>query len=569
MFNATKRRQGALRLSLFAACAVLAGAQAALAQPAGNDPLQIDVGPGLQRLEMTVSTSRILSMPRKIPRAQVNNPEILELQPLTPNKIQLVAKKPGVTQIILWDEKEQVQSIDVLVYADARALVMLLRSQFPTASLHVVPLANSVVISGYVARPDEVSRVIAMVKDFYPSVINNITVGGVEQVLLHVKVMEVSRTKLRTLGFDFAALSGTNYLISSVSGLAAPGSLANNVVSAAGDTVRFGIVNGDSAFFGFLEALQRNDLAKILAEPTLVTVSGRPAQFKCGGEFPILVPQSLGTVSIEYKNYGTQVDFVPIVLGEGRIRLEVRPQVSELDESHGVIINNITVPALRVRQVDTGVEMRAGQTLALAGLVQKRTEAQTKGLPILGDMPYFGVPFRRVTENTNEIELLIMVTPELVSAMEPHEVPPCGPGMGTDSPSNWDLYWRGHIEVPSSGPCGVGGCQACGRGGSQGGGPEEIGLPDQARQQGPQARSVDRTASNNMRRPQPSPAPQQRVAPAPRNDYPTPAYQEAPNYQEAPASPAASEYRRPRVQQQAPAPPETPGFIGPLGYDVK
>jgi pilus assembly protein CpaC len=181
----------------------------------------------------------------------------------------------------------------------------------------------------------------------------------------------------------------------------------------------------------------------------LVTVSGRPASFTVGGEFPILVPAGLGTVSIEYKTFGTQVDFVPIVLGNGRIRLEVRPRVSELDAARGVTLNNSTVPALQVREVDTGVELRAGQTLALAGLVQNRIEVENKGLPILADLPYFGAPFRRVSEKNNEIELLIMVTPELVEAMEQHEVPPVGPGMHTISPSDHDLYWRGHLEVPN------------------------------------------------------------------------------------------------------------------------
>jgi pilus assembly protein CpaC len=430
--------------ALFALLLSLMSDSAARAQFDGPEPITMQVSERSQRLEMVANTSRILSLGENIPRAQVNNPEILELTPLSPTQVQVFAKKPGVTQVNLWNKNDEVRSVDVIVYGDARELTMLLQSQFPTASLKVVPLANSVVVSGYVDRPDQVSRVVRIAEDFYPKVINNINVGGVQQVLLHVKVMEVSRTKMRAMGFDWSITNGADFLVSSVSGL-----LSSAGTPVGGDTVRFGIVDNNVNFLGVLEALRQNNVVKILAEPTMVTVSGRAAKFVVGGEFPILVPAGLGTVSIEYKTFGTVVDFVPIVLGNGRIRLEVRPTVSELDNSQGVTLNNTTVPGLNVRQVDTGVEMSAGQTLALAGLIQNRVEAENKGIPILSDLPYLGVPFRRVEEKNNEIELLIMVTPELVEAMDAHEVPPLGPGMHTVSPPDGDLYWRGHIEVPN------------------------------------------------------------------------------------------------------------------------
>ena len=169
--------------------------------------------------------------------------------------------------------------------------------------------------------------------------INNITVGGVQQVLLKVKVMEVSRTKLRQLGVDWAGCLqrrqhyGFERQRIDCGGIASNrcrGALTPNIQGGPGvidnlGTFQFGIVNGNNTFFGFIDALQQRNIAKILAEPNIVTVSGRPAQFNVGGEFPIVVPQSLGTTSIEYKKYGTQIDFLPIVLGNGKIRLEVRP----------------------------------------------------------------------------------------------------------------------------------------------------------------------------------------------------------------------------------------------------
>jgi pilus assembly protein CpaC len=189
-------------------------------------------------------------------------------------------------------------------------------------------------------------------------------------------------------------------------------------------------------------------LLKIVAEPNLVCVSGRPAFFNVGGEFPIIVPQSLGTVSVQYKKFGTQLDFVPIVLGNNRIRLEVRPRVSEIDPARGVFINGQQVPGLRVREVETGVEMRAGETLAIAGLLQQRTEMRKRGIPFLSDMPVVGVVFRSVKSEVNEIETLILVTPQFVEAMDVCEVPPGGPGLQSCPPNHCQLYCGGLVEVP-------------------------------------------------------------------------------------------------------------------------
>ena len=210
--------------------------------------------------------------------------------------------------------------------------------------------------------------------------------------------------------------------------------------------------------------MREDKLLKILAEPTLVTISGRPASFLVGGEIPITVPQSLGTSTIEYKRYGTQLDFVPIVLGNGKVRLEVRPKISDLDWANSIVINGTTVPGLKSREVETGVEMNAGQTLAIAGLVQTRVESERRGLPWVSDVPYLGVAFRRMKDENNEIELLILVTPELVDPLNPHEVPRCGPGMDTASPSDCELYLKGYLEVPRCCPnCGGDGCAECRR----------------------------------------------------------------------------------------------------------
>ena len=415
--------------------------------------VQFRVDSTTQRLEMVVNTSRVLASDTDVPRLTVNNRDVIKVVPLSPRQIQVSATKPGVTQLNLWDADGEVRTVDVVVYPDARRLQLVLESEFPQAAIRVRPLDSSVVLAGYVDRPEIISKMVNIAEDFYPKVINNIEVGGVQQVALTVQVMEVSRTKLRAFGSDWAYTNGADFVIDSAAGLiSAAASGATGVAGTGIDTVRFGLVDGNNQFFGFIEALKQNNLIKILAEPTLVTVSGRPASFQEGGEFPIIVPQSLGVNSVDFKQFGTRVDFVPIVLGNGNIRLEVRPQVSEIDNSRGVDVNGVIVPGLRTRWADTAVEMRAGQTLALAGLIQTRTEGETRGLPWLSDLPWTGNLFRREREVVNEIELLVLVKPDLVAAVDPCDLPRPSLGEGTNSPNDMDFYGRGYLEVPNCCP---------------------------------------------------------------------------------------------------------------------
>ena len=429
----------------------------------GNSIVTKVAGAG-DKIELTTNSSRILTIDKRIPRVQVNNPELLTVTPLSATQVQVSAKKAGVTQVNLWDEDDNIHTVDVYIYGDVRELQHALKTQFPNSSVKVYRYSNSLVLTGFIDRPDYVDPIYELASDYAPKVINNINVGGVQQVLLKVKIYEISRTKLRELGVDLAHVSSSGAFIgTSISGLLSNINVADGVttlVDTGGQTVEFAVTNGGDIFAGWLDAVEQNNIAKILAEPNLVTVSGRPAQFNEGGEIPVLIPQSLGQIAVEYKPYGTQVDFLPIVLGNGKIRLEVRPRISDIDDSRSVTINDINIPALTVRQVDTAVEMNAGQTLAIAGLIQQRTETVKRGLPYLSDIPILGVPFRRVGDDVNEIELLVMVTPELVDAMDPHEVPPCAPGMGTISPSDCDLYINGKMEVPDGcNPCRN--CQCC------------------------------------------------------------------------------------------------------------
>jgi pilus assembly protein CpaC len=407
-----------------------------------------------------------------------------------------------------------------------------------------------VLLSGYVDKPEDIMRITQIAEEFYPKVLNNMTVSGVQQVLLHLKVMEVSRTKLRTLGFDWGHVTGDGSLImSSASGLLAPpasggaaaASAASPVAVYTGtNTFLFNLVSNNAMFFGVLDALRQDNLMKILADPTLVCINGRPARFHAGGQIPVPQSGGLGTTTMVYKDYGTTVDFLPIVLGNGRLRLELRPSVSEIDNSTGVTVSGTTIPGLLDREVETGVEMMAGQTLAIAGLLQTREEAQSQGLPWISELPWIGALFRKVSHTQNDVELLILVTPELIEAVDADKVPPGGPGMNSHSPSDCDLYFRGKLEVPNCNP-------PCNGGGSAAG---VVGPPAVT----PAAYNVvpQYPGSNGVR-------PETVPPPAPEN---------------APPGDRQNRYNPTRTDNPAPVsasarPNTSPGLIGPIGYDLQ
>lgn len=388
----------------------------------------------LEQMQMLVKSSSILTLEAKIPRFQVHNEEVLSANPISQNQLQVVAKTPGTTAINLWDTDDKQYTVNITVVADAREIEGILASQLPMATLKVIPINASAVVSGFVTSVDDVDRAIAIVEQYYPTVVNNIRVIGVQQVLLHTRIMEVSRTKLRELGVDISWTDQTRSISSR------PLSISQSAAS--------NVFDGEE-FLTLVKALRQQDLIKYLAEPTVVATHGRPARFTVGGKVPYTVPSGNGQVTVAYEEYGTSVDFLPFVVGPGRIRLEVRPEVKEPDDTRAIIVGNTNVTAFSQRYVETAVELQAGQTFAIAGLLQSRTEATTHMTPFLGELPAIGMLFRNVREQRNDVELLMTVTPELVDAMDPHQVPRGGPGLNSVSPNDHDLYYNGHIEVPN------------------------------------------------------------------------------------------------------------------------
>ena len=415
-----------------------------------NSALTVDPNSNRQSLEMVVNTSREIVAEQPFKRVRIQNPEVINAIPLEGgNRLQISALKTGVTQVNLLGADESVATVEVMVMGDVRELETILRRTFPQATLELTPISQGIIVNGYVSRAADVDTLTLIAQQYFPTVINRVTVTGVHTIQLHTQLMEVSRTKLRNLGVDWALVNGNDSIVSSVAGV-----LAGSGIGAApsgNQTFEFSIVDGGTRFQTAIEALRRNNLIKVLASPTLTAVDGRPASFNVGGEIPILVPAGLNQVAIQYREFGTRLDYVAKVLGNGRIYLEVRPYISEIDPSRSVELSGISVPGLRSRFLETGVELNAGQTLALGGLLQVRTESINSGLPGLADVPYLGVFFRRVREEQNEVELLITVTPDYAGAMEPHQVPPVVPGVSTESPTDCEFYFKGYMEVPVTG----------------------------------------------------------------------------------------------------------------------
>ncbi len=270
------------------------------------------------------------------------------------------------------------------------------------------------------------------------TIVNRVRVPGPRQILLKVKIAELNRTALRQLGVNWQRITD--------------GAIYNSVVGnigAAGSQL-YGIFD-EGKFSLFINALRVNSLAKILAEPNLVALDGQPAEFLAGGKFPYPVPQSAtipggGTVvTIQFAQFGAILQFLPHILADDTIRLDVTPVFSELNFASGTSIAGTTVPGINQRSARTVVQLREGQTLAIAGLLQTTTNGTVTRIPGLGDLPIVGPWFSRNNITTTETELVVLVTPVLVDPLDPDEVPP-SPGDRVWEPNDWEFYFLGRLE---------------------------------------------------------------------------------------------------------------------------
>jgi pilus assembly protein CpaC len=406
-----------------------------------------------------------LQMASKKPIRTVTNPKegVLSIRTVErdPTTIILIGTAPGITRLELEDADGVKEVKEVVVHADVEYLTAQVRRAVPLSQISVIPNGtNTVILAGYVHRAEDISVAQAVAQSVGFSVINALRLNGVQQVQLDVVVALVRRSKGRNFGFNFL-VSGKHPIFGSDVGNLIPfgGSpigVGSNLLgpngavqSPPGQTNLFGgIINNHFAFLGFLQALENEGVVKLLAQPRLVTLSGNPASFLNGGEQAVPVPAGLGQVGVQFEEFGTRLNFLPIVLGNGRIHLEVEPEVSVLDATAGVSIAGATVAGRATQRIHTTVEMETGQTFVIGGLIQKTVNSADTKVPVLGQLPFVGTLFSTKTATEDEDELVVMVTPHLVDAQSADQVVKVLPGQETRSPDDFELFLEGILEAP-------------------------------------------------------------------------------------------------------------------------
>src|ERR1051325_9540399 len=361
--------------------------RAAFAQQAG-DTIVTNVEGG--KISIKVNSTTVVKTARPYKLVSVGQPDVADFNAIAPTSILLTAKKPGTTQLIVWDEQERSQVIDVNVMMDLEALKDSLKAAFPDGKIDVAYSSGTLVLRGQVANLDDADHAVQIATPFAGKVVNMLEVAGGQQVMLQVRFAEISRSATHALGVNGAFVDGAFIGANNIGQLNPltsfiPGNVGNTPPGA-GANVREQGINPSVTLFGagqigsfylqaFVEALRQNNLLRILAEPNLTAISGQEASFLAGGEFPIPVAQGGagsggGTaLTIEFRECGVKLTFVPIVLGDGRIRLKVAPEVSDLDFTTAVRFGGFVVPGLSQRKVTTVVELGDGQTFAIAGLL--------------------------------------------------------------------------------------------------------------------------------------------------------------------------------------------------------
>ncbi len=457
-----------LMLVLLCGTSIVHGQTTAESAPALTGDALV-VTPATTSVEIAERFARVLRFPKGLRQVDGFDPTVLSVTPLAPDTIRISALEQGVTTLVATDENQTTYTIEIFVTGDARLLASVLKRNYPNTAVTVTKVRDSVLLRGWVSEPQQISEITAMAMIYYPRVLNQMKVGGPQEVQLRVQVMEVQRSQIRRFGINFAgggqsaAFASTPGPVSPLSTLLVPlGGPATATLASSGlqnASMALGVATDQFVFQGLIQALKQEGLLKIQSEPVLVTRSGEAARLVNGGEFPIPVPGGLGTVTIEWREFGTVLESLPIVISPTRLRQQITAEVSERDTTSAVTLNGTTVPGLSTRRVQTNVEMEFGQTLVIGGLLSTRYTAQTDKIPFLGELPGLGAAFRRVRYDTAEVELVVLITPEYVAPLTADQLPPGGPGKFSDIPTDRELYGQGLIEVPNYGErCANGNC---------------------------------------------------------------------------------------------------------------
>ncbi|WP_198683438.1 type II and III secretion system protein family protein [Peristeroidobacter agariperforans] len=452
--------------------------------------------------------SRIVDLPEAVKRVSIGNPDIADVLLLGDDGLYVLGKDLGATNVMLWDREDRlVSALNITVTHDLDNLKKQISLVLPGENVELWSAQRNIVMSGQVSSTAKMDAALQVARGYLEQmatakekimfkqqsssggqadkksgeVINLMTVGGAHQVMLQVKIAEVNREAVRNLNAQFNALQNTGkWVTGGVNGGATfPDALfqpGNVRVPVFGDGTNAGgnpigpvfdefapdlpTINSTGFFGSFLssdfianvvlDAYQNRGLAKILAEPTLTTLSGQDAQFLSGGSFPIPVSQDNGTIGIEFKDFGVKLSFIPLILDRGRINLKLNVSVSELANSNSVALTPIgtsavfTIPSLTERRAASTVELSDGQTIGIAGLMNENMRSAINKFPGLGDIPILGYLFRSQSYQKGETELVIMVTPRLAKPIKPSQIKLPTDAVG--DPSSAAFFLGGKIE---------------------------------------------------------------------------------------------------------------------------
>ena len=390
----------------------------------------------------------------------VGDPEVADVNPLTDRSLSILGKKNGTTRVSVYAEgKKLIGVFDVEVVYDTSLLQAEIKRRFPYADLKVSAVNGRIMISGMAPDGPTVDKAVQIAKQFGPEVINSVQVSQPQQVMLEVRFVEATRQAGRDLGVQWNVF-GNNYLANigntrlgaSQLPVTSDGLSAVSVAGVLSGTAPFGVLVGRMIKDGLkvdviVNALEQKGLARSLAEPNLVALSGDTASFLAGGEYPFPVPGGpTGQITIEFKRFGVGLAFTPTVLSGGLINMRIEPEVSQLDFSNAVPVNGFRVPGLIVRRASTTVELRDGQSFVIGGLLQSVGHNQLSQLPWLGDVPVLGALFRSASYQKEETDLAIIVTPRLVRPARPGDV--IKTPLDSSLPANdADLFLMGKTEI--------------------------------------------------------------------------------------------------------------------------
>ncbi len=399
-----------------------------------------------QTLHLLVGRSLVITSPARIKRVSLADPEIAEAIVVSPTQVLVNGKKPGGVSLLLWDEADQSQAFEVSVDIDVLGLSQKIHEVFPAENVHIDTSKDVVIITGKISSAVVADKILEVVKGAAPKVTSMMEVPAIPtgEILLQVRFAEVDRTALSQLGFNILS-TGVGKTIGSITtgqfGGTSPWQLTDSFPLKAGgsspveSTVTQTVNNALNIFLfnpnihlgTVIQALQSQNLFQILAEPNLMTESGKEANFLAGGEFPYPVVTSVGsgspTVSVQFKEFGIRLSFTPVLTADGMIHLKVKPEVSTLDFSQSVTLSGFVLPALSTRRVESEMSLADGQTFAIAGLVDNRVTEILSKVPGIGDIPILGKLFQSKSLSKSKNELLVIVTPHIVRPLNPDQVP--------------------------------------------------------------------------------------------------------------------------------------------------